>query len=76
MPIAADALRQKGFGVLFPEIADARAFAEVAATPDTIDTPVPALAVPGHGTMFQHSFFGFWLVTILSNPCQLQQEWF
>ena len=51
--IAADALWQNGFGVVFPEIEGAHAFADVAATLDLIEALAPAVVVPGHGPVFQ-----------------------
>lgn len=51
--IAADALWQNGFGVVFPEIEGDHAFADVAATLDLIEALAPAVVVPGHGAVFQ-----------------------
>lgn len=50
--ISGDALWESGFGVVFPEIEGAQAFAEVAATLDVIEALQPALVLPGHGPMF------------------------
>lgn len=50
--ISADALWQNGFGVVFPELEGERAFAEVAATLDLIESLQPAVVVPGHGSVF------------------------
>ncbi len=50
--ISADALWQRGFGVVFPEIEGQQAFAQVAATLDVIEQLQPALVLPGHGSMF------------------------
>jgi glyoxylase-like metal-dependent hydrolase (beta-lactamase superfamily II) len=50
--ISADALWQRGFGVVFPELEGARAFDAVAATLDVIETLQPAVVVPGHGAVF------------------------
>ena len=53
--ITADALWERGFGVVFPELdglADGRAFDEVAATLDLIDSLGAAVAIPGHGAPF------------------------
>ena len=50
--ISADALWEKGFGVVFPEIEGEDAFEEVAATLDVIAQLQPALVLPGHGAMF------------------------
>ena len=51
--VSADALWQNGFGVVFPEIEGAHAFADVAATLDLIEALAPAVVVPGHGPVFQ-----------------------
>ncbi len=50
--ISADALWERGFGVVFPELDGAGAFNEVAATLDLIESLQPALVVPGHGAPF------------------------
>ena len=50
--ISADALWQRGFGVVFPELDGAEAFDEVAATLDVIEALQPLTVVPGHGTPF------------------------
>lgn len=50
--ISADALWQNGFGVVFPELEGERAFDEVAATLDLIESLAPAVVVPGHGSVF------------------------
>jgi glyoxylase-like metal-dependent hydrolase (beta-lactamase superfamily II) len=50
--ISADALWQRGFGVVFPELDGADAFDEVAATLDLIEALDPRLVVPGHGAPF------------------------
>jgi glyoxylase-like metal-dependent hydrolase (beta-lactamase superfamily II) len=50
--MSADALWQKGFGVLFPELAGLSAFDEQAATLDLIATLAPRLVIPGHGAPF------------------------
>ncbi len=53
--ITADALWERGFGVVFPELdgaADSRAFDEVAATLDLIESLGAAVAIPGHGAPF------------------------
>jgi len=50
--ISADALWQRGFGVVFPEIEGVQAFADVAATLDVIEQLQPAWVLPGHGAMF------------------------
>ena len=50
--ISADALWQRGFGVVFPEIEGVQAFADVAATLDVIEQLQPDWVLPGHGPMF------------------------
>jgi glyoxylase-like metal-dependent hydrolase (beta-lactamase superfamily II) len=50
--IAADALWENGFGVVFPELEGEDAFAEVAATLDVIEALRPAVVIPGHGRVF------------------------
>jgi len=50
--ISADALWQRGFGVVFPELDGAQAFDDVAATLDVIEALQPLTVVPGHGTPF------------------------
>ncbi|MDR3372064.1 MBL fold metallo-hydrolase [Rhodoferax sp.] len=50
--ISADALWQRGFGVVFPELDGAQAFDEVAATLDVIEELNPRTVIPGHGAPF------------------------
>lgn len=50
--ISADALWQRGFGVVFPELDGADAFDEVAATLDVIEALHPRTVIPGHGAPF------------------------
>jgi glyoxylase-like metal-dependent hydrolase (beta-lactamase superfamily II) len=50
--ISADALWQRGFGVVFPELDGAQAFEEVAATLDVIEGLNPRTVIPGHGAPF------------------------
>jgi glyoxylase-like metal-dependent hydrolase (beta-lactamase superfamily II) len=50
--ISADALWERGFGVVFPEIEGISAFEEVAATLDLIEMLAPRLVLPGHGSAF------------------------
>jgi glyoxylase-like metal-dependent hydrolase (beta-lactamase superfamily II) len=50
--VSADALWQRGFGVVFPELDGANAFDEVAATLDVIEALQPRLVIPGHGAPF------------------------
>lgn len=53
--ISADALWENGFGVVFPELEGANAFAEVAATLDMIEQLSPKTVIPGHGRVFAYS---------------------
>jgi glyoxylase-like metal-dependent hydrolase (beta-lactamase superfamily II) len=50
--MSADALWEKGFGVVFPELDGDDAFDEVAATLDVIERLNPATVIPGHGAPF------------------------
>ncbi len=50
--VSADALWQRGFGVVFPELDGDGAFDEVAATLDVIEALAPRWVVPGHGAPF------------------------
>ena len=50
--ISADALWERGFGVVFPELEGEQAFAEVEATLDVIEQLQPEWVLPGHGSMF------------------------
>lgn len=50
--LSADALWQRGFGVVFPELDGDDAFHEVAATLDVIEALHPRVVVPGHGAPF------------------------
>ena len=50
--VSADALWEKGFGVVFPELDGDDAFDEVAATLDVIERLNPATVIPGHGAPF------------------------
>jgi glyoxylase-like metal-dependent hydrolase (beta-lactamase superfamily II) len=50
--LSADALWQNGFGVVFEELEGKRAFDEVAATLDLIESLAPRTVVPGHGSVF------------------------
>ncbi|MDD5029637.1 MAG: MBL fold metallo-hydrolase [Rhodoferax sp.] len=50
--LSADALWQRGFGVVFPELEDEGGFADVAATLDLIEALTPLVVVPGHGAPF------------------------
>jgi glyoxylase-like metal-dependent hydrolase (beta-lactamase superfamily II) len=50
--LSADALWERGFGVVFPELEGLRAFDTVAATLDMIERLNPATVIPGHGAPF------------------------
>jgi glyoxylase-like metal-dependent hydrolase (beta-lactamase superfamily II) len=50
--VSADALWERGFGVVFPELDGEGAFDEVAATLDVIEALNPAVVIPGHGAPF------------------------
>ena len=50
--ISADALWERGFGVVFPELEGEDAFAEVGETLDLIASLSPATVIPGHGAVF------------------------
>lgn len=50
--ISADALWERGFGVVFPELEGVDAYKEVGATIDLIETLAPRIVIPGHGSAF------------------------
>jgi glyoxylase-like metal-dependent hydrolase (beta-lactamase superfamily II) len=50
--VSADALWQRGFGVVFPEMEGLDAFEDVAKTIDLIDSLSPSIVIPGHGPVF------------------------
>lgn len=50
--ISADALWERGFGIVFPELVGEPSFHEVAATLDLIEDLAPAYVIPGHGGPF------------------------
>jgi glyoxylase-like metal-dependent hydrolase (beta-lactamase superfamily II) len=50
--ISADALWERGFGVVFPELDGDDAFHEVGQTLDVIEALRPATVIPGHGAPF------------------------
>jgi len=50
--ISADALWENGFGVVFPELDGVKAFDEVAATLDLIESLDARWVIPGHGAAF------------------------
>ncbi len=51
--ISADALWEKGFGVVFPELEGEAAFDAVGATFDLIERLAPRWVIPGHGAVFR-----------------------
>ena len=51
--ISADALWEKGFGVVFPELIGEASFADVGETLDLIERLDPLCVIPGHGRVFQ-----------------------
>lgn len=53
--ISADALWEKGFGVVFPELEGENAFAEVGSTLDVIEQLNPLVVIPGHGKVFEYT---------------------
>ena len=50
--VSGDALWERGFGVVFPELAGSAAFDAVAATLDRIEALQPRWVIPGHGRPF------------------------
>jgi glyoxylase-like metal-dependent hydrolase (beta-lactamase superfamily II) len=50
--VSADALWERGFGVVFPELEGLDAFDELGATIDLIEALAPAIVIPGHGAVF------------------------
>ncbi len=50
--MSADALWERGFGVVFPELDGEGAFDEVASTLDIIEQLQPVTVIPGHGAAF------------------------
>ncbi|NMM14383.1 MAG: MBL fold metallo-hydrolase [Rhodoferax sp.] len=50
--VSADALWERGFGVVFPELEGVAAFDEVGQTIDLIESLAPAIVIPGHGPAF------------------------
>jgi glyoxylase-like metal-dependent hydrolase (beta-lactamase superfamily II) len=50
--VSADALWERGFGVVFPELEGLAAFDAVAATLDLIGALKPLVVIPGHGPFF------------------------
>ena len=50
--VSADALWERGFGVVFPELEGLGAFDHVAQTIDLIEALAPKQVIPGHGPVF------------------------
>ncbi|WP_296448029.1 MBL fold metallo-hydrolase [Rhodoferax sp. UBA5149] len=50
--VSADALWERGFGVVFPELEGVDAFDAVGDTLDLIESLAPAMVIPGHGPAF------------------------
>ncbi len=50
--VSADALWERGFGVVFPELEGIEAFDAVGATIDLIEALRPEVVIPGHGPIF------------------------
>lgn len=50
--ISGDALWEKGFGVIFPELLDIPAYQHASDTLDIIESLAPRLVIPGHGQTF------------------------
>jgi glyoxylase-like metal-dependent hydrolase (beta-lactamase superfamily II) len=50
--VSADALWERGFGVVFPELEGEDAFDELGETLDLIESLAPTLVIPGHGAIF------------------------
>ena len=53
--VSADALWERGFGVVFPELDGEDAFQEVGDTLDLIESLQPAAVIPGHGSPFANA---------------------
>ena len=53
--ISADAMWEKGFGVVFPELEGEKAFDEVSTTLDLIERLNPLVVIPGHGRVFGYT---------------------
>ncbi len=52
--VSADALWEKGFGVVFPELEGEGAFGEVSRTLELIERLAPRIVIPGHGSVFAY----------------------
>jgi glyoxylase-like metal-dependent hydrolase (beta-lactamase superfamily II) len=50
--VSADALWERGFGVVFPELEGVDAFDAVGSTLDLIESLAPRIVIPGHGPAF------------------------
>ena len=50
--VSADALWERGFGVVFPELEGVDAFDAVGETIDLIESLAPVIVIPGHGPAF------------------------
>lgn len=50
--ISGDALWEKGFGVIFPELDGVEAYSAAADTLDLIEQLSPSVVIPGHGNLF------------------------
>jgi glyoxylase-like metal-dependent hydrolase (beta-lactamase superfamily II) len=72
--MSADALWQKGFGVIFPELAGIPGFAEQAATLELIGQLAPRVVIPGHGAPFSEDAVGVALEAARSRIRWLSEE--
>ena len=72
--MSADALWQKGFGVIFPELAGVPGFAQQAATLELIGQLAPRVVIPGHGAPFGGEAVGVALETARSRIRWLSEE--
>lgn len=74
--ISADALWQRGFGVIFPELAGIPGFEQQARTLDLIAQLRPRVVIPGHGAPFtdEHGAVSAALDTARSRIRWLQEE--
>ncbi len=72
--LSADALWQKGFGVIFPELAGIPGFAEQKATLDLIGQLQPRWVIPGHGAPFHDGAVGAALMAAQSRIAWLMEE--
>ncbi len=71
--LSADALWQKGFGVIFPELAGIPGFAEQKATLDLIGQLQPRWVIPGHGAPFHGEAVGAALMAAQSRIAWLME---